>query len=301
MKDERKNLFGHLLAFLCIFIWGITLIFTKKLLNIFSATEILILRFGFAYLFLWIMRPKKMKLQKKRHELLFFLAGFLGIAFYYLLENVALLYTTATNVGIIAGAQPFFVNLAAHFITKKEKLRKNYFIGFVLSIIGIVLVSGNGGFSFHAGDFIMLFSLLVWVFYTILSRKISDLGYDPIISTRKMFFYGFFCMIPCVVWKDFDITHFTALAEPSVLISFLFLGCIACGACFAFWNYAIANIGSVKTTIYIYAQPIVTVIASALFLNETITPMILTGILLTILGLVISGNYNQDRSLPKSR
>ena len=48
-KNDSKNLYGYLLAFFAIFIWGITFVCTKHLLNYFSAFEILVIRFVMAY------------------------------------------------------------------------------------------------------------------------------------------------------------------------------------------------------------------------------------------------------------
>ncbi len=59
-------------------------------------------------------------------------------------------------------------------------------------------------------------------------------------------------------------------------------------ACFASWNYAFKVLGVVKTSIYIYVVPVITVFISVLVLKEPFTLFTLTGTLLTILGLFIS-------------
>ncbi|MBQ5673925.1 MAG: DMT family transporter [Lachnospiraceae bacterium] len=47
-------------------------------------------------------------------------------------------------------------------------------------------------------------------------------------------------------------------------------------------------LGAVKTSIYIYLIPVITIVASALFLKEPITWMSAAGTILAILGLVLS-------------
>ena len=54
------------------------------------------------------------------------------------------------------------------------------------------------------------------------------------------------------------------------------------------WNFATKYLGVVKTTVYIYASPVVTVITAYLVLNEPITLYKLIGMILAIVGLVIS-------------
>lgn len=69
---------------------------------------------------------------------------------------------------------------------------------------------------------------------------------------------------------------------------YLFLGLGASALCFACWNWAVGILGAVKTGFYIYAQPVVTVAASALIPGENITPIACVGALLTLAGLYIS-------------
>ena len=51
---------------------------------------------------------------------------------------------------------------------------------------------------------------------------------------------------------------------------------------------AVKVIGAVRTSVYIYLTPVVTVLSSVLILHEVITPAAFVGILLTLSGLFIS-------------
>ncbi len=73
------------------------------------------------------------------------LAALCGICLYYLLENIALTYTMASNVGVIISVAPFFTAILSHLFMKSEgKLRINFFIGFVVEMAGVMLISFNG-------------------------------------------------------------------------------------------------------------------------------------------------------------
>ena len=54
------------------------------------------------------------------------------------------------------------------------------------------------------------------------------------------------------------------------------------------WNRAVFLLGPVRTSAYIYATPIVTIISSALILHETMTPSMWLGTVLALGGLVLS-------------
>lgn len=146
---KNKQLLGHLAAMLTIFLWGSTFISTKILLTAFSPTEILFFRFFLGYLALMIIYPVTMKVQHRKHEGMFALAGLCGVVLYYFLENVALTYTFASNAGVISSVVPFFSFLLSYFLLKDEPLHSRFFIGFFIAMTGIVLISLNGMTTFQ--------------------------------------------------------------------------------------------------------------------------------------------------------
>lgn len=67
-----------------------------------------------------------------------------------------------------------------------------------------------------------------------------------------------------------------------------FLGLGASALCFVTWNVAVRELGPVRTSLYIYLVPALTVLASAAVLGEPLTPLVVLGVLLTIAGLLLS-------------
>ena len=59
------------------------------------------------------------------------MTGLTGVTLYYLFENIALNYSLASNVGILVAIGPLFTGIFANLILK-EKLKTNFFIGFIL-------------------------------------------------------------------------------------------------------------------------------------------------------------------------
>ena len=106
MKDELIK--GHAAAFFTAILWGTTFISTKVLLRDFAPVEILFIRFLMGLLALFIVCPKRFKSRSVREEAAFALAGLTGICLYYLLENIALTFTMASNVSVVVAVAPFF-------------------------------------------------------------------------------------------------------------------------------------------------------------------------------------------------
>lgn len=107
-------------------------------------------------------------------ELLFAGAGLTGVTLYFLLENIALTYTFASNVGIIVAVVPFFTALLAHFLLKGEGFSRRFFLGFSAAFTGIFLIMANGAFVLElnpAGDILALGAAFVWAAYSILMKK----------------------------------------------------------------------------------------------------------------------------------
>ena len=288
---ERKTAAGHLAALITILVWGTTFISTKLLLVDFKPVEILFFRFVMGYVALILACPRILRLKERRQELTFALAGLCGVCMYYLLENIALTYSFASNVGVIISVAPFFTAMLTHlFMRGEERLRPNFFAGFAAAMAGICLISFNGanGFTLSpVGDLLALAAALIWACYSVLTRRISGFGYGTIQATRRIFFYGLLFMAPTLFLFDFnpDLTRFS---NPVYLFNILFLGFGASALCFVTWNTAVRVLGAVKTSIYIYMVPVITVVTSVIVLGETVTPASALGILLTLTGLLLS-------------
>ena len=300
---------GLFFAVITIFIWGITFVSTKYLLNKFSPLEILFVRFILAYAGLCIIKPVPLKLKNKKDNLWFFLAGLSGIIIYQFTENAAISFTTASNVSIIVSICPMFTAIIAQIFLKEKHITAFFVVGFIIAISGIVLVCLNGSSDLHfnpKGDLLALASAVCWGFYSMAVSKINRMNLDRILCTRRMFFYAVITMIPFAIFgileNDPSSSFYLNMnaqknAERfSSLVSwanFCFLGLGASAFCFVVWNVACKTLGTVKVTVGIYMIPVVTIIFAFFILRERMTAMELAGCILTIAGLAISNRGNK--------
>lgn len=286
----NKNISGHLAALITVLIWGTTFISTKILLKDFEPIEILFFRFAMGFLALFAVCPRRMRGTTRRQEAVFAAAGLCGVCLYYLLENIALTYTMASNVGVIISIAPFFTAILTHLFTPgEEKLRANFFIGFLLAMSGICLISFHGSrLQLNLlGDLLAVAAAVIWACYSVLTRKISSFGHHTIQTTRRIFAYGIVFMIPSLFLFDcrLGLERFT---DPICLGNIICLGLGASALCFVTWNMAIKLLGAVKTSIYIYLVPVITVATSAVILREKVTVMSGASTVLTLAGLFLS-------------
>lgn len=293
MKNRAK-LLGCLCAAFSIIVWGSTFISSKKLLEIYTPSQIMLTRFVLAYLALWIVRPRRLKLDY-RQELLFFLLGLSGCSIYFYTENTALTYTLASNVSIIVAAAPIFTAVLAHF-TGEERFRRSTLLGFLIAFAGVILVVFNGTFVLKLnprGDLLALAAAACWAAYSVLNRRISG-GIDSLLFTRRTLFWGLVTALPLVLLEG-AAYPMAPLLTPVVAGNFLFLGLFGSCVCYILWNRAFHYLGVVTTNSFIYIQPFITIVVGWLFLNEPISPLALLGAGLITVG-VVAAQYTQKKA-----
>lgn len=294
MRNSQTT--GHLAALLTIVIWGTTFISTKILLEAFRPVEILFCRFLVGLLALYVVCPRPLRGTTARQEAMLAAAGLCGVCLYYLLENIALTLTLASNVGVIISVAPFFTAILSHLLLHGRKLGTSFLLGFVVAMAGICLVSlGGSHLELNpAGDLLALLAALVWAVYSVLTKRVSKYGHPTILVTRRIFLYGILCMLPILSLSGTRL-DLAPLADPVCLGNMLFLGLGASALCFVTWNYAVKVLGAVRTSVYIYMVPVITVIASVLVLHESLTGMAVLGTALALAGLLLS----ERRSVPR--
>ncbi|WP_294429447.1 DMT family transporter [uncultured Treponema sp.] len=311
---KKINITGLFFASISVFIWGITFVSTKYLLRSFSSYEILVIRFLLAYIGLWVLKPGLLKLSAKKQELYFMLAGFSGVTAYQFMENMAISYTSASNVSIIVSICPIFTAIFAQIFLKEHHLTGCFIIGFLLAILGVALVSFNGVVEFNLnpkGDFLALAAALSWGVYSLCVSKINALQLDSIQVTRRIFFWAIIFMLPIGIFSlarfgafvpsapDFQIPGSISVIfdsffnksrffNPLNWLNLCFLGLGASAFCFAAWNVACEKLGTVRATVGIYLIPVVTIVFAFFALGEKISLMGAIGAVLTIAGLFVS-------------
>ena len=297
----NKTIHGHIAAFLTILIWGTTFISTKVLLISFKPVEILFIRFMIGYFALWCVCPRRLKVRRRKQEWYFAAAGLCGVTLYYLFENIALTYTLASNVGGIISIAPFFTVIFSCLFLHDRRPNIRFFAGFLIALAGIFLISFGGEKNLQlnpVGDLLAVIAAMIWAAFSTITKKISGFGYNTIQTTRRTFFYGLIFMVPALLLMDFhmELQQFASLKN---VLNLLFLGFGASALCFVTWNLAVKILGSVKTSVYIYMVPVITAVTSALILHEKLTRTIVSGIVLTLIGLFLSEDRKTEKNTAK--
>lgn len=278
MQDIRKGgnfpvWVYHLAAASAVTAWAFSFISTKMLLEYgLSPIEIYVYRTVLAYLALLIVCHKRIFSNSLKDELLFVLCGLLAGSVYFISENVALQYTLVTNVSLITSLPPILTLLLIGLIYKSNRPSQGTYIGSAVAFIGVGFVIFNSSFNMAInpiGDLLSLLAAFCWSIYSLLLKPLNA-HYDAQFITRKVFFYGVITAVPFMLVEP-NIVGPSALLDLDVLLNFLFLGLVCSMVAYLLWAVAVVHIGAVKTSNYLYFQPVITMIASIFLLSERIT------------------------------
>ena len=147
--SATQKVMGHVYAIFTILVWGSCFVLTKQMLTAYTAIQIIPLRMGLAYITLWALRPKTLKLPWK-DELMFILIGVTGGSFYFFLQNTALTYTFAANVSIIIALSPIAIFAIIAWLFSTQGMHT------ILALLKLVLVMYLG-----LGVLLVLFAILM--------------------------------------------------------------------------------------------------------------------------------------------
>lgn len=286
----------HLLAILTIAIWGVTFVNTKVLLQQgLQPTEIFLIRFVLAYLCIWPISPKSIKPQKWTDELWFFILGLVGGTIYFIAENTALALTYVNNVSFIVCTAPLITMLLAILFVKSVKATLPLTIGSAIALVGVGMVIYNGHFVLQLnplGDLLALAAAFSWAIYSLVIKKVSS-RYSATFITRKVFFYGIITILPILLLSNWQFP-LEQLQKPIVWANLLFLSVVASFLCFLWWSIAVKKLGALATSNYVYLNPVTTIIASALFLDEPMTAMAYAGSALILIGVFVANHKIEE-------
>ena len=277
----------HIAALFTVAVWGATFVSTKVLIaNSLTPAEIFLLRFAIANACISPVSRGRLWAAGWRDELTLAAAGVTGGSLYFLTENMALEFAPASNVSLIVCTAPVWTALLLSLAYRSERMTRRQVAGSALAFAGMVLVVLNGCFVLHLsprGDLLALSAALLWMVYSLVIKRVGG-RYPAIFITRKVFFYGLLTILPVFLFQPFSVDA-GVLARPAVWGNLLFLGIIASMLCYILWNAAMHRLGAVRTTYYIYINPLVTILTAALCIGERITAAALAGAALILYGM----------------
>ncbi|UCG03373.1 MAG: DMT family transporter [Candidatus Heimdallarchaeota archaeon] len=291
MQKEKNAQVAMLISSL---LWGISPIVVEIILEVSTPLDIMTLRFGIAVLASSLLLPiiknqNGLSLLKNRKIMLI---GFL-IAAGYLASTMGQDLTTAGLATLISTSYVIFVPFMSWRI-ENTSLSKRIMIVATVASVGIFLISFNGDITNLSstngiGVVFLLISAFVWGLNIVLSSlligeiKFKTGQHDPLSFLYATLVYTF---IPLFILSI--LTKPPSFSSLGYTLPFLiFLGIFSTIITFGLHNWALSQLGSVKTTFYLLLQIIVPFGFEFLFGMFTYSPWIIVGIFLVLSSMLL--------------
>ncbi|ACF12589.1 protein of unknown function DUF6 transmembrane [Chloroherpeton thalassium ATCC 35110] len=216
------------------------------------------------------------------------LLAFIGVALNQFLFLLGLKYTTPANSAVLYTLTPLIVLFISVYFFKTEQLNAHKISGAVIAIVGALLVLFAQGYSFESdlmfGNFITLGAVLSWAAYLSFGKRILP-KYDSLQITATIMMLAAVIYFPIGIWflPDFDWHEISMQAW----IGFIYITFFSSALAYLLLTVALNKIDSSQASVFINAQPFVAVLFSVLAYGEVLTPSLIFGGLLSMLGILL--------------
>lgn len=282
-------------ALWAIIFWGISFIATKVALREVHPFMLLTLRYAIGSLLLLFVQYQRdqtfLKQFSSRDWVHIFLLAIVGVSGLGLLQAYGLIYTSAINTGWIIAINPILITVAAR-IFLGEAITDRKIVGILLGFFGIFLIITKGVFSLSLlrsgstlGDLLVFASAIAWTTFTVGGKGFLS-RFNSLSSITAIMMSGFLILLPLSLLKGGwgNLIHLSPLTWMGVL----FLGIFCSGLGYLFWYSALERRDSGAVAMYLYLEPLVTLIGAALFLGEPIYGVTLVGGAMTLAGVYLA-------------
>lgn len=284
----KSKTIPYLEALFSVLVWGGSFIATKIAVGQIAPTAVVWLRFamGIPFLFVIALLRKQFEFPKAKDLAYFAMLGFLGIAFHQWLQSNGLKTSQASSTAWIVSTSPAFIAVLGWLILK-ENLNGLQTFGIALSMLGVLTVVSKGNpanisIVSAPGDFLILISAVNWAVFSILSRKGLKVHSSTLQTFWVMTIGWLIVSIAFVAGRDYlEIPKLDARGW----LAMLFLGILTSGMAYVAWFDALARLPAAQTGAFLFIEPLVSMVAAAVILNEEITFIGVAGGAVILLGI----------------
>ena len=270
-------------------IWGATAPIFKWSMEEITPYTLGFLRFMIAALIILPFAYKKIAIKKEDIPKFLMLAT-IGITLSISLFLTGLQLTTSINAPILQSITPLLMIIGSVWYLH-EKLSKKVIIGGTISLIGVLLivlepifVSGPDGSI--PGNILILLAVAGGVIYTILLKK-YHLPYPAVTIVFWTFLFGGLLFLPAFLTELIFLQPFSQFDVKGVIgvgYGALFSSAIA----FFLYAYSLEYLTASEVSIFIYIEPVITVLVAIPLLHETINSTYILGTFIVFLGIFIA-------------
>lgn len=278
-KNEKLKMASSVTLAIVALVWGTTFAVLKDTLSIVQPFSLMMFRFGFSALLLFVIYIGKIKKAKMKDIKNGSIIGiFMFLAFYFMIISIK--NTTASKVSFIIGAYVLIVPFLAWIINKKRP-DKFAVIGAFLATVGLGFLTIEKGVAFNIWDMVAGCCSFFFAAHMIAIEKYGR-DSDPILITVIQFIVTagiFIILVGYFEGYDFSIL-------PKIKWTLGYLVVISTVISFAIQTIAQRYISSTSTALILTLQSVFGAIFAVWYLNERMTFQMGIGCMLVFVAIV---------------
>ena len=293
MKKKNQKLLALIAFSAAYLIWGVNTSFIKIGVENMPSEFYLFIRFLIAVVILAPFLNKNRKRIPKRAWPRVIFATIFGFILPLLLLNEGLRRTSAINTSLLFLLGPAIMYILSVRILK-ERFNSKILTGLVVSLIGALLIvlaplitigSIKDTPASITGNLIILASVIVAVVGTIIIKPLLK-TIQPLQMTVARFNITVLVLLP---FCFNDLAAIRAISwTPEVIVSLVYGTVFATIAAYTLYHYGLSKISGEESSVLQYLDPLAGVLGAMLILGDRLTPVIIVGGSLTILGIYLS-------------
>ena len=278
----------HLKLVLTMTIWGGTFIAGRIVAATISPFTASFYRFIVASVVLLVLvyrQPTKLPQLQTKQIPLILLLGLSGVFAYNAFFFLGLQTIPASRAGLIIALNPVAIAISSRFVFG-ERLTSLKIVGIGSSLLGVALIITEGDLTtllsggVGRGELFILGCVASWTIYSLAGKQIMK-QLSPLVATTYAVLVGTIALLPFAIKEQYSLRNAIA---PLTGLSLLYLGAFGTVIAFNWYYQGIQAIGAQKASIFINLVPVFALLFGILFLQETITAILLIGGGLVIFG-----------------
>jgi drug/metabolite transporter (DMT)-like permease len=197
------------------------------------------------------------------------------------LQQTGVMYTTAGKAGFITGLYMVIVPILGLFL--KQKVNNTTWIGIVIAIIGLYILSINEDFSISKGDLLVLIGSVGWAIHILLIDNFTK-KIDPLkLSSIQFATCSILSLLVAFIFEDINMVGISA-----ALVPILYGGLLSVGVAYTLQVVAQKNAKPSHAAILLSMESVFGAIGGAMFLGERIGSRGLVGCVLIFIAIIVS-------------
>lgn len=285
----NKRLTSNCLLILTALIWGFAFVAQKEASGYIGSLTFIAIRFflGTMALVPVILIFERDDLKDKAKFLTTFKCGVITGCFLFtasLLQQVGIAVSSqASKAGFITGLYTVLVPIIGIFMGKKARV--NIWIGAILAVIGLYMVSVVGAPVVEFGDLLLLIGAFFWAGHILSIDKFID-RVSPIKFSAVQFITS--SILGFVLLPFFELSTFSVANIMSAGMSLLYAGIMSSGVAYTLQVIGQKHSGPTESAIIFSLESVFCAVGCMLLLGETMSLTSVIGCVMIFAGIILS-------------